>query len=393
MPRRVLIVYWNGGAYDSLRGLLRLAGQELADEGYEIVELRCGVSDWRQELIGCLQGGGISFALGMSGVGSDLRTGDKRLLWEAAGVPFFDWNCDHPCYFPSRHRIRSRFLLHGYVFPDHARYSLEHFNANGATFGVHIGIPPRTLFSGMPRATGKDRILFAKSGGDASAIEARWRGTQGVLAAVLLESAEELFHRSTEDFFPVLLRTGERHGVLMRGDSELAMMLMFELDSYIRIKRANMVMRVALDYPVDVYGTGWDHIASGGTKAAFKGPLDWRRMLDLLPRYQASLSINPLVEESVHDRVFFALAAGVVPITDSNRFWRTHMPELEPYGFGFTPDRIRAAIEAVLADPPLAAERTAGTYDRLVPEFSMRRSVQHIAAFAALHSVNARSGA
>ena len=390
MPRRVLILHWDGSAYDSLRGLLRLAGRELAAEGYDVVELIYGASGWERELPAQLRDGGFSFALGMSGVGSDIHTDDKRLLWEAADVPFFDWNCDHPCYFPSRHRIRSPFLLHGYVFPDHARYSLEHFNANGVTFAAHIGFPSRDLFAGASNAAEGNRVLFTKSGGDTNAIEARWRGTLGPLAEILIAAAEELFHRSTRDFLPALQSLCDSRGILLDGNSELAMFLIRELDAYIRFRRANLVVLAALDYPVDVHGTGWDHIPWEGARATLKGPVGWNEMLDLLPRYRASVSVNPLIEESVHDRVFFALSAGVVPISDSNAFWRAHMPELAPYGFDFTRDRVRSAIDAALADPRQAAERAAAAYDRLRPVFSMRRSVQRIIAFAALHRANAR---
>ena len=66
-------------------------------------------------------------------------------------------------------------------------------------------------------------------------------------------------------------------------------------------------------------------------------------MIDQLPRYVGSLSINPLVEESVHDRVFFALAAGVVPVTDGNAFTDENMPALEAYRFSFQPATDRAS--------------------------------------------------
>ena len=52
----------------------------------------------------------------MSGIGTDLSV-DGKLIWEAAKVPLFNWNCDHPCYFPMCHAIRNSYLLHGYVFP------------------------------------------------------------------------------------------------------------------------------------------------------------------------------------------------------------------------------------------------------------------------------------
>ena len=102
-------------------------------------------------------------------------------------------------------------------------------------------------------------------------------------------------------------------------------------------------MNAILRYPVDVFGTGWDHVNWDGAAAQYHGAMTWRTMIDQLPRYLGSLSINPLVEESVHDRVFFALAAGVVPITDGNAFTAKNMPALERYRFSFVTATDRAS--------------------------------------------------
>ena len=118
---------------------------------------------------------------------------------------------------------------------------------------------------------------------------------------------------------------------------------MREVDAYIRFKRANLVMNAILRYPVDVFGTGWDHVNWDGAAAQCHGAMTWRTMIDQLPRYVGSLSINPLVEESVHDRVFFALAAGVVPVTDGNAFTDENMPALESYRFSFVTPTDRAS--------------------------------------------------
>jgi hypothetical protein len=150
---------------------------------------------------------------------------------------------------------------------------------------------------------------------------------------------------------------------------------------------------VVLRYPVDVFGSGWDHINREGAAARFYGATTWRTMIEQLPRYLGCLSTNPLVEESVHDRVFFALAAGVAPISDGNAFVRTNLPRLEPYRFGFTRDRIEQAVEAVLANPDDAIARTEESWQTLAVPFGMRRAAQQIVQFVMLHSLNAPCGA
>ena len=395
MAAKILIVRWTGSAYDSLGGLLELTAQELAAEGAEVVVLPAEGPDMAQRVVEVARDGGFTFALTMSGIGSDIFI-ERQLAWEALKLPLFNWSCDHACYFPSRHALRSRYLLHGYVFPDHARYNVAHLSPNGAAFSVHVGIPPRTVFPGapLPAARRNGRLVYFKSCADTNAIEANWRARNGpVLQRLLFSAAEELFHRSTGDFLPVLQRLGEPLGLALDGANVLALALIRELDAYIRHRRSNLLITALLNHPVDVFGVGWDHIPwSTGRGAAYRGVATWRSFVSELPRYLGCLSTNPLVEDSVHDRVFFALAAGVPPVSDANRFSRAHMPALSPYHFDFRPARIVATADAVLANPEEAVARTEATHAAMLPAFAMRRSAQQLLQFAGLYTVNARFG-
>lgn len=393
MAAKILILRWAGSAYDSLGGLLELIAAEFADRGFTIVMFAAGGSEWPRRLVQVLNEGGFAFALTMSGIGADLAV-NGTLVWEATKVPLFNWNCDHPCYFPSRHVVRNRFLLHGYVFPDHARYNITHLKPNGSAFAAHLGIPPRSLFPAAPLPLhGRNgRIAFTKTGADINRIEATWRSYAPEVQDLVFAAAETLFHRSTVDFMPVLREIGEKIGLFLDGDSQLTMMLIREIDAYIRFKRANLVMDAILKFPVDVFGSGWEHIKWDGARARLHGVKPWRMMIADLPRYVGCLSTNPLVEESVHDRVFFALSAGVVPISDGNRFSRTHMKALEPYAFSFTRDRIEQAVEAVLAGPAEAIEHTEATWRDLEGRFGLQHSARQIVQFAALHGLNTVCG-
>jgi hypothetical protein len=393
MAAKILILRWAGSAYDSLGGLLELIAAEFAARGFTTVMFAADGPEWPRRLLQVLNEGDFAFALTMSGIGADLAV-NRTLVWEATKVPLFNWNCDHPCYFPSRHVVRNRFLMHGYVFPDHARYSITHLKPNGSAFAVHLGIPPRSLFPAapLPLQSRNGRIVFTKTGADINRIEATWRSYVPELQEVVFAAAEALFHRSTADFMSVLREIAEPIGLFLDGDNQLTMMLIREIDAYIRFKRANLVMDAILRFPVDVFGSGWEHINWDGAQARLHGVKPWRIMIEDLPRYVGCLSTNPLIEESVHDRVFFALAAGVAPISDSNAFSRAHMNALEPYAFNFTRKRIEQAVEAVLAGPAEAIGHTETTWRDLAARFGMRHAARQIVQFAALHGLNARCG-
>lgn len=387
---------WSGSAYDALGGLLELLGQELAALGHRVLLFGADGQDWPRRLLEVLQQGDIAFAVTMSGIGMEFALDGKQSLWEAVKVPMFNWSCDHPCHYPSRHGLRSRFLLHGYVFPDHAHYNRRYLNPNGMAFGVHIGMPRRSLFPSapLPIAARNGRIIFSKSGQDTNQIEANWRARAPIVRQILFDAAEELFHRNTADFMPVLQGVGEQQGLLLDGNNDLALVLLRELEFYIRGRRGNLVVQTLLDYPVDVFGSGWDHIPWAGARATFQGVVPWRvAAVERLPQYLGCLSINPLVDKSVHDRVFFALAAGVVPVSDGNEFSRARMPGLQRYCFDFTRENIAAAADALLAEPDEALARTEIAFQELMPDFTIQRAAQQIMQFAALHEANARCAA
>jgi hypothetical protein len=286
--------------------------------------------------------------------------------------------------------VRSRHLLHGYVFPDHARYAVAHMHANGAAYAVHIGIPDRRRFADAPRPLSRrnGRFLFAKSGGDPAAIESRWRSFVDPVGRILFAAAEELRGAQTAAFLPTVARIAERHGLHLDGANALLLQMLRELDACARVRNANTVLRAALAFPVDVYGDGWAHLGSGPSHARLFGPVPFGKLETGLPEYLGSVSLNPLIDESVHDRVLFALAANVAPVSDSNRFSRAHMPELERYAFALTTDGVAAALQAVLDAPAEALARTEATWEAMLPEFSMRRSVERIASLATLSHAN-----
>lgn len=392
---KILVLHWNNSDYDSLRGFLRCIAVEFRALGHRIDEFLLPRPSWNEALAVALQKGGYDFALGMSGIGTDISArveGKSLSVWEAAKVPFFDWCCDHPYLFPSRHALRSRYVLHGYVFPDHARYQMAHLDPSGVAFLAYLGIPTRRLFAGapLPLAARNGRILFAKTGGDTKAIEARWKAMGAAVRGTMFDAAEDLLHGTTNDFLPTVQRAGERHGLMLGGSGALTLRILRELDVYTRYRRARIVVEAVRPYPVDIIGKGWEHVDVTGAKAQLLGPGAWADVMRMLPGYLGSLSTHPLIDESVHDRVFFGLASGTVPISESNGFSRKRLPELECYAFRFHPDQIAAAVERLLADPAEGLARTERTYEALLPEFSLTQTARRILEFVTLREENYR---
>jgi len=389
--KTVIVIHWDGSAYDTLRGLLTAAGSELDPADYRVVTVTLGAEGWKRRLEETANGGDCAFALTMAGLGVELATPNGTNFWEAARVPIFAWYGDHPAHYPSRHVIRSPFVVHGYVFADHARYHRDHLNPNGVAFSVPLGLPGRPGLCGQPLPPSRrnQRILFAKTGGNPVELERRWRaGYPAPFAAVLFAASEELRGRNTADFPDSIARAADAEGIHVAPGGQAMMTLIRELDLYLRARHATLIAESIRSYPVDVVGNQWGHIDWTGAAARWAGAVRFADLMPRLPSYLGSLSVNPLTDASVHERVFYALSAGVVPIGDANEFTRSRMALLAPYSYTVDRHAIQAAVEAVLADPARAIDASEATYQAMLPTFSTRESMRRIAAFCALHPIN-----
>ena len=140
----------NTTAYDSVRGILAMAGAELDRLGHEVRMLDLTAPDLPSRLNALLPRRAETIAIGMSGIGLELYTDDRKLFWDAAQIPYFSWYCDHPSYFVRRHRRESRYVVQAYVFPDHAVFNRDYLQANGAVFAA-ISAFPTPVFSAACR--------------------------------------------------------------------------------------------------------------------------------------------------------------------------------------------------------------------------------------------------
>jgi hypothetical protein len=394
---KVLILTSGRTIYDASLTFLDLMARELGRVGLASDAIDVSAEGGLPLLLDALKTGEYLFALTFGGIGVDVRVNDpngdrfiERRVWETFRVPVFSWFCDHPCHAPERHQLATPWIIRGYVFPDHARYAVDHFPANGGAYAAHLGFPAREDlgWSAPDPARKNGRLVLAKSCGDPEAIQARWReGHVDPFRAILFAAAEAAWGRSCEDYRSVIEPIAAEHGVFFGPNNNVLMALMRQLDLYLRSRTTTVVGRALRDHPVDVYGQGWEHVDWSGGRAVFKGVLPHRELMAALPAYVGSVSINPNVQDSVHDRVFHALSAGVVPVGDDNRFMRRFLPDLAPYTYKadsgnetVLADSARAAVDAVLADVPAALGRGERTLESLYPRFSLAQAVRQVLA-------------
>ncbi|WLA49282.1 hypothetical protein QIH80_03210 [Bradyrhizobium elkanii] len=231
----------------------------------------------------------------------------------------------------------------------------------------------------MPPEQRNGRLIFAKSGWNPLALERGWRKTMPPrLFALLFDAIAEARGKACGAFPKIIVDVAGQHLVYLKPGGDLFNVILTRLDNYTRGVRTREVGAVLADYPVDFIGGGWSDLDVSGRPARVLGAMTFDAMREGLGSYLAAVSLNPNIDLSVHDRVFFALGAGTVPVFDANRFSAAEMPHLARFSFGQDTMSIAAAVEAVLADPSAAQAAAATTLRELYPRFSMQRSVQDI---------------
>jgi hypothetical protein len=364
----VLSLNWKS-AYQSVRGLVQHLAASWRQSGLNLVELDIAVPGWESQLKTLLNTHRIRFVLCTSGIGANIRL-DNENLWTKLQIPVFSLLLDHPAYLADNHTGQSETTVLGYMFRDHALYQASDVRATNIVTSIDYGIPNLPTRPINELAPGC-RIIFAKTGNDPAALAATWREAP-LLERILHDVLDELALDKTGaanvgTFQPLIGRVAAAHRIELKPFDLLSRFLIAQIDDVLRRRKSTAIAHALLPFEVDVYGAAWDHIDTTNARAKFHGPADYTAVEAAFPAATASLTMNPNIDLSAHDRFFTALGAGIMPITDRNSYIAETFPELLPYTFDFTPGSIEAALEKLTRDPQTALEVARATRTRTRP--------------------------
>ena len=376
----VILSITGASAYESLNSLLAMLGRAWTEAGAHVVEVNISERDWPERLSHAIGSLNVDFAICMSGMALEIAE-RARSLWEQMRFPVIFLHCDHPAYYASRHRRLPENVVLGYLFRDHALYQRDHVKAPHLVTSVHFGIPDLPIAE--PDMTEGPRVIFAKTGNDPRELETRWRALPH-LEPLIRDSLDEIGLGSCGLYPDVLWRVAAAHGIELQPFDRLTRFLIVQIDDYVRRRKSTAITETIKRFPVDIYGIHWEHVDREGARARFHGGGDYASVNRAIARATASITMNPNIELSAHDRFFTALGMGVMPLSDANAFTRESFPGLAPYGFVFGDGSLEAALERVLARPSDAIELARGTRAEMMERFSMRKAAKQIRDCAAI---------
>lgn len=354
----ILSLTWKS-AYQSVRGLVLHFATAWRHAGFELIELDISAPGWEVQLKNVLAAKKIEFVLSTSGIGAKIQI-DGENLWAKLNLPVFNLLLDHPAYLAANHTGQPGTSVLGYMFRDHALYQASDVRSGNLVTSIDYGVPDLSLRPISEVKSGRPRIVFAKTGNSPSALAQSWRAApklerllHDVLDALALERNGFAF---VTGFPPLVAQVAAAHRFELQPFDLLSRFLIAQIDDYIRRLKSTAIAKALLPFEVDVFGTAWEHIDTKGAKAKFHGPVDYAALEAGFSSATASLTMNPNIDLSAHDRFFTAIGAGVMPLSDRNSYIAERFPEAVPYSFDFLPGSIEAVLEKVFSMPEAALE-------------------------------------
>jgi hypothetical protein len=375
-----ILTITGASAYGSLNALQSMLSIQWAQAGAGVVELSLDVPDWPSQLSSVVESLRVEFCVCMSGMALEVAE-RARSLWDRMRFPVFCLHCDHPAYYAQRHRDLPHNVVLGYLFRDHALYQRDHVKTANLVTSVHFGIPDLPMAE--PDMSDGPKVVFAKTGNDPEELERRWRALP-MIEPLIRDCLDEVGLGPCQLYPDAVRRVAVAHGIELQPFDRLTRFLIVQLDDYVRRRKSTAIAQAVRRFPVDVYGVNWEHLDLEGARARFHGGVDYGTVNQAITRATASITMNPNIELSAHDRFFTALGMGVMPLSDANGFIRENFPGLAPYTFDFGDDSLEAALERVFARPADAVAFARATRQETIDRLSVRRAAKQIRDCAAL---------
>jgi Tfp pilus assembly protein PilF len=364
-------------AYDSLKGVLAIITKHWQEAGLTISEIDVAAEGWHTRLVDRLCSPGVRFAVSLGGAGLGLVIG-RQNIWDEVDVPVFCLLCDHPAYFATRHRDLPRSVVLGYMFRDHALFQRDHVKAANLVTSIDFGVPDAAPEQSTAAWRGGEaKVVFAKTGNDPRELEARWQARPAV-ARIIRDLLDDVGLRNCGCYPAAVQKVAAAHRIEIQPFDKLARFLIAQVDDYVRRRKSTAIAEAIKSFPVDIFGARWDHISRDGARARFHGGVDYPALEREIAGATASITMNPNVDLSAHDRVFTALGAGILPVTDGNSFLSEFIPKLAPFTFTFEKGSIESVLERIFARPHEAIEVARAARTQAIATVSTRHTARHI---------------
>ncbi len=353
---RAVILNWNRGENDPFTVMNATIRQHFRACGKNVEVIEITEPDWVDRLT-TLARTGVEFAFTWQGLGSSATVGDPGVsLWDHLRIPLICIHGDHPSHMPRNHQMESRYCFHLYTNADFARYSNRHFRR--ARSASVIDIPQLHREPRRERRAG-DYFVIAKNITEPSATEKSWeQRLPEPVFDVYMMAAEALKSRIARESYveihDVLDDLILEHGLEWLNSATNAAgyhEYHSQLDHYSRSYKTVAAVTALREFPVHIYGRGWDRIAQSAPASHLFEP--GRSMADSQDLYYTRyglVDVSP--SKALHDRTRRAMANGGAFLSSANlEDSFADIGRFDSLFFSFRTHELPEKCAAVLRDP------------------------------------------
>lgn len=355
---KAIILNWNRGENDPFSVVNATIRQHFVACGKNVEVVEVSAPDWADRIAEHASSG-IDFAFTWQGITSatKVKTSEgEESLWDFLRIPLICVHGDHPSHMPLNHELESPYCFHLYTNADFARYSNRHFRRMRSASVIDLPMLHRE-----PRLEQRlgDFFVIAKNVDDPTTTEDLWRqklDRQSFDAH--MAAAETLKFRLTQESYvelhDVLDELIEQRNFTQLHPSVNADAYHFfhsRIDHYMRSYRSILALAAMREFPVRIYGRGWDRVASAAPKShVFEPGRDMANSQELFYSRYGIVDISP--SKWLHDRTRRALANESGFLSSANPTDR--IADTEPHErlfYSFKEGDLAAKCANVMSDP------------------------------------------
>ncbi len=282
-------------------------GKLLAGIDVALYPLRCDTDSFTEDLVRALSERKFEFALSFIGIGKRFES-DGIPLTEVMSLPLITIYGDSPSYFFDIHTDHSTWDVSLYAFKEHLAFR-ERFSVLDGFHGLAPLTPAAPLVDDPIDWGAKEngKLIFLKSAHDPKFIFDSWaplfqKSVANALMEIAHQMAGDLDRCSHDDIVANVLSYMNAMG-LHAGTEKLLLLMVAQLDHYLRAVKAALVADAALDFPVEIHGLNWGHVRSENRRGKIIEHADYMQSESLIRGALATLDTSPNVTVGAHDRI------------------------------------------------------------------------------------------
>lgn len=261
----------------------------------------------------------VFFALGMNGVGMDLKTGNQS-IYDALSFPFFAFLVDHPYYHYERLQQKINHLIVSCIDQSQTEYLRKyHEGAFSRVFIPHGG--SRQAEPGAWSQRTYD-VVFAGTFAAPDYYRKQWLGFDSHLVKLLDDTVEIALYDSTRTLVDILQQLLDDKGL---GENPVYLRkltgVLVALDGFVRQSRRQRLVEALSDYPLHLFGNGWDQIpATRSGKIIMHPAVSFTEIQEIIGQTKVMLTTLPYFIKGGHERIFTSMLGGAVSLSDTNEY-------------------------------------------------------------------------